>query len=322
MLRQRPKLDYTPVGDLKDIITQYINYKRSLGFIYEIEEGVLFRFSLLSKDYELSKQEIPLALIDAWCMRRISEKSSTHNTRVNTILQFCRYAENYGFRIDYPEIPKIKVNKYQPYIFTKEEISGIFKTADSTEPYPGSLRHIQVPILYRLIYSCGLRATETANIKCRDVDLVNNIISIYEAKFSKERLVPFSDSMGEILKEYIHRFRKDAHPNDYLFPTKYSNHITRSNIYKWFRIILKMSGISHLGLGNGPREHDLRHTFCVHTLQYMQETGMDIYASLPLLSVYIGHTSIKETQHYLRLTSEFYPEILDMLENSGCDIIP
>lgn len=316
------KTDYTPVGYLKNIIVQYINYKRSLGLKYGVEEGVLFRFSLLSKNYDLSENRISLELLESWCMRRINEKSSTHNSRVNTILQFCRYAECYEFKVDYPEIPRIKIKKYQPYIFTKEEISRIFEATDSMSPYPGSLRHIQVPILYRLIYSCGLRASETANIKCKDVDLENNLIAIYEAKSNKDRLVPLSGSMAEVLKEYIFRFRKNADLNDYLFPAKYTDHITRGTIYKWFRIILKLAGISHLGVGLGPREHDLRHTFCVHTLQSMQKSGIDIYAGLPILSVYIGHTSIKETQHYLRLTSELYPEVLEILINSGSDILP
>ncbi|SHD78677.1 hypothetical protein [Schnuerera ultunensis] len=101
MLSRKPKLDYAPIGILSDIITQYINYKRSLGFRYGIKEGILFRFSLLSKDYELMKKEISLELLYARCMRKIGEKPSTHQSRVNTILQFCRYAESYGFKVDY-----------------------------------------------------------------------------------------------------------------------------------------------------------------------------------------------------------------------------
>ncbi|RQV92783.1 MAG: integrase [Calditrichaeota bacterium] len=322
MAVQNRKYNYTPVGNLADIIIQYIRYKRSLGFSYGIEEGVLFRFSLLSHNYPSSSKEIPSGLLQEWCTRRKGEKASTHSSRVNTILQFCRYAGQYGYRVDFPDLPKIKVEKYQPYIFTKEEVAHIFKVADSLEPYPGSLRHIQAPVLYRLLYSCGLRATEAASIKCGDVDLFNGVIAIYEAKFRKDRLVPLSSSMTEVLKTYFFRYRKNALPEDYLFPAKYSDSLTRKNIYSWFRLILKKAGIHHLGRGLGPREHDIRHTFCVHALQSMQEARIDLYAGLPLLSVYIGHKSIKETQHYLRLTAEFYPGILQILIDSGCDIVP
>lgn len=322
MAIQSKKYNYTPVGNLAAIITQYIEFKRSLGLRYGIEEGVLFRFSLLSQSYPSSSEEISSELLQEWCMRRKSEKASTHSSRVNTILQFCRYAVKYGYHVNFPDIPKLKVEKYQPYIFTKEEVAHIFKEADSLEPYPGSLRHIQAPVLYRLLYSCGLRATEAGSIKCGDVDLVNGVIAIYEAKFCKDRLVPLSASMTEMLKGYFFCYRKNSSPEDYLFPAKYSEHLTRRNIYGWFRLILKKARIHHLGKGLGPREHDIRHTFCVHALQAIQEMGIDFYAGLPLLSVYVGHKSIKETQHYLRLTAEFYPEILQMLIDSGCDIIP
>ncbi len=66
----------------------------------------------------------------------------------------------------------------------------------------------------------------------------------------------------------------------------------------------------------------LRHSFCVHCLKKMQTQGIDLYAALPLLSKYVGHASIKETQHYLRLTAEFFPDILDQINKKCQGIIP
>lgn len=37
--------------------------------------------------------------------------------------------------------------------------------------------------------------------------------------------------------------------------------------------------------------------------------GYDVYASLPLLSAFIGHKNLKSTEHYIRLTNQMYPEI-------------
>lgn len=319
---QNSKYDYTPIGPFAATITKYLNHKRSLGFSYGIEEGMLFRFSRLSCSYPLATDEISLELLEEWCTRRKEEKASTHKARVNTVLQFCLFAQTYGFRVEIPEIPRIKTVKYQPYIFTSAEIKRIILEADKLEPYPGSFRHIQAPVLYRLLFSTGLRASEAGSIKCGDIDLNHSIITIYEAKFGKDRLVPLSDSMSAVLNDYYLRYRKEALPSDYLFPAKYNEHLTRKSIYHWFRILLDKAEIPHLGKGVGPREHDIRHSFCVHSLQAMQREGIDLYAGLPLLSVFVGHKSIKETQHYLRLTSEFYPEIIQKLSESGYDIIP
>lgn len=79
-------------------------------------------------------------------------------------------------------MPSIKAKKYQPYIFTSDEIRRIILETDRLEPYPGCLRHIQSPVLFWLLFSTGLRASEAGNIKCGDIALDNGIIAIYEVK--------------------------------------------------------------------------------------------------------------------------------------------
>ena len=81
-------------------------------------------------------------------------------------------------------------------------------------------------------------------------------------------------------------------------------------IYEWFRKVLWEAGISHGGKGQGPRLHDLRHVFSVHSLVAMAELGLDLYYSLPILSEYLGHQSLEATEKYVRLTSEMYPKLI------------
>ena len=64
------------------------------------------------------------------------------------------------------------------------------------------------------------------------------------------------------------------------------------------------SGISHGGKGRGPRLHDLRHTFAVHSVNQMVRQGVYLYRSLPILSIYLGHASVQATERYVRLTEE------------------
>lgn len=68
--------------------------------------------------------------------------------------------------------------------------------------------------------------------------------------------------------------------------------------------------------------HDLRHTFAVHSLAKMAEEGMDLYCSLPILSTYLGHQSLRATNNYVRLTSEMYPELIRKIDIIGFDIFP
>ena len=67
-----------------------------------------------------------------------------------------------------------------------------------------------------------------------------------------------------------------------------------------------------------PRIHDFRHTFSVHSLQKMIDSGTDIYCALPFLSSYLGHTNIYSTEKYVRLVEECFEE----LRNANSNIFP
>ena len=66
--------------------------------------------------------------------------------------------------------------------------------------------------------------------------------------------------------------------------------------------------------GSVPRLHDLRHTFCVRALEQMEAKGFDLYTSLPMLSTYLGHRRITETEYYLRLMESHFSGILNKVE--------
>ena len=54
----------------------------------------------------------------------------------------------------------------------------------------------------------------------------------------------------------------------------------------------------------GPRPYDLRHAFAVHRLTAWYHDGVDLHASLPWLSAYLGHVNVLGTEVYLHATAE------------------
>ena len=86
--------------------------------------------------------------------------------------------------------------------------------------------------------------------------------------------------------------------------------------------LLGKCGINHRGKNEGPRVHYLRHTFAVHTLHRMSSEDVDLYAGLPILSVMLGHASVRESEWYVRLTREFYPEIIEKMSATTGGIFP
>ena len=79
---------------------------------------------------------------------------------------------------------------------------------------------------------------------------------------------------------------------------------------------------SSRGRGRGPRLHDLRHTFAVHRLAEWYREGVDLNALLPVLATYLGHRSITDTQLYLRLTADLFPDLIARSEAAFGHIIP
>lgn len=147
-------------------------------------------------------------------------------------------------------------------------------------------------------------------------------ITIHETKNGEERRLPLSDSLRIVLEQYAGCYRQNACEKEYFFVKRNGEQCSCDSIYKRFRRILFNAGISHGGKGKGPRVHDLRHSFSVHSLAQMADRGLDLYYCLPLLSKYLGHKSLAATETYVRLTAEIYPKLLDEVNRICAFVFP
>lgn len=81
-----------------------------------------------------------------------------------------------------------------------------------------------------------------------------------------------------------------------------------------------MTDLPHTGCG--PRIQDFRHGFAVENLCRWSAEGKDLLKLISSLFAYMGHSDHKTTQYYLHLTSEIYPERVEMLAAEYMDIVP
>jgi integrase len=136
----------------------------------------------------------------------------------------------------------------------------IFANSDRLCPRRYSTIPLVIPVILRILYSCGLRISEAVSLQNKNVDMEKGVLEIKNSKFGKDRLVPMSQSMVNICRQYYRVLHKHSSIDDYFFMKADREPVTRNNVYRRFREILWESGISHGGKGNGPRLHDLRHT--------------------------------------------------------------
>jgi site-specific recombinase XerD len=312
-----------PAASLSRVAAEYVSHKRSLGFKFVIEENVLQRFCLLGQQYVAQENEVPPALIATWFRRRPNEKANTFYARRLCVKNFLQFAMDLGLHSEIPEIQAHRTPAYVPHIFSDAEIKRFFAACDAVPRYAGTLRHVLVPVIFRLLYYCGLRVSEAIGLKRGDVDLLAGVLTIREPKNRQDRYVPMSSSMTAIMRRFSLLDRPSpAKETDNFFTSKHNDHLTRSQVYHWFRLCLEKAGIAHRGKGHGPREHDLRHTFCVHSLKSLCLHGADLYCFLPLLSTYVGHKSIQATQRYLRMTADVFPDLIENIAACCGHVIP
>jgi len=319
--------DYPFSGPLAPLCEQFIQEKRALGYQYNTESWYLSQFSKFTESFDGSCETLPREIVQAWLVRKPLESDKSRYSRYSVISQFAKYMERMGYSAYIPGRDELgKLHKtFAPYIFSHKEISSFFAAADSMTLLPHSIsprKHRIMPVLFRLLYCCGLRVSEAAKLLGEDVDLEHGILTIRNSKFGKTRYVPMSPEMTTVCANYANTRLVGPPGGDWFFAAPDGGHYSTKSIYDTFRELLWKAGISYGGRGKGPRLHDFRHTFCVHCLQRWTAQGGDLTTLLPRLMAYLGHNDFSATEQYLRMTAEVYPEVSRLMEERYGYIIP
>jgi integrase/recombinase XerD len=300
--------------------------KRAVGYKYDAEERVLARFEAFCREEFPGLGTVTRASAEAWITsaRQRGARPATLQGLAAPVRELARWLGRRGteaYVLPAGVLPRPA--RYVPHIYTDRELAALFAQADhchysSEAPF----RHLVMPVLFRTIYACGLRASEARLLLPGDVDTTAGILQVRNAKGGKDRQLPVSGPLRERLASY--RADVAGQPGqDWFFPgSKAGQPLTLLNVYRNFRRFLWQARISHGGRGQGPRVHDLRHTFAVNNLRSWFDRGEDAAALLPVLQAYMGHSSISDTAYYLRLTAESYPQIAGRVRQSAGDIVP
>lgn len=309
---------------LKKQMEGFISYKRAQGYKYESEKESLGRFIKFLEGFGISEDRLSKDAVLEYSNKRTHETAKNHANRVSDLRQFAIYLNEKGYQAHIPAVAKSSkhTSSFVPYIFTHDEILRIFKEVDRLKPNCRYNSAAVYPVLFRMLYGCGLRISEALDLKVKDVDLANGVLSIKKSKYNKDRLVPMSESLNLICRIFYKKIHKNSCQNDYFFKNQNGSRRSNCTVYDQFRELLWESGIPYRGRGKGPRLHDLRHVFCCHSLKEISDKQIDLYCALPVLSTYLGHSSTRATEKYLRLTEELYPDIIKRTENITSYVYP
>jgi integrase/recombinase XerD len=176
--------------------------------------------------------------------------------------------------------------------------------------------------LFGLLSVSGMRVGEALNLKLDDVDLVTAVLTIRGAKFGKSRLVPLHASTCKVLADYIARRQRhwtERPVSPYLFISNRGNRVDASDVSRTFYALSRQIGLRGESDSHGPRIHDMRHVFATNTLVHWYQSGQDPERLLPILSAYLGHVHIADTQWYLNASPELMAEAMRRMERRWGD---
>jgi integrase len=176
------------------------------------------------------------------------------------------------------------------------------------------LRGATYATLIGLLAATGLRPGEALALDRSDVDLQNSMLTIWQTKFGKSRLVPMSASTCAALERY--RQRRNtlvAQPHsEAFFVSERGARLQGSTVRRTFATLTCGVGlraaIGHRRVGRGPRLQDIRHSFATRTLIDWYKAGLDVTVELPKLATYLGHVDVGHTYWYV----EAVPELLQL----------
>lgn len=286
----------------------------------------------LTKQSPLPAWTLDEAFAREWLAPCESRGPNTRLARYHLLRRFCRFLarRRQGTFIPGEPLRPRRRPSPPPYIYSREEVHRLLGSAlsvrDWERQHPCPIRSKTMHAIILLLATAGLRISEGLHLTLQDVDLEHHVLSVRQSKFRKSRLVPISDGTADVLRRY-RDLRLAVAPtgaDEAFFVSGRGKAYSTGRVQQLFRDIAIQAGLRG-PTGRGPRLHDLRATFAVTRLLQWYRDGDNVMNRLPLLSTYLGHACVSDTEVYLRITmalleqanTRFHAFVRDILPSGG-----
>lgn len=262
---------------------------------YEAELGYFNHFLSVKHNGPVYLEDIKLADMEEYLasLKRRNIATATRNRVVYVLRSFNNYCckqelceKNYAELLE-----PVKIIQKERDFITEEELQIL-------------ISKIHQPVIRTVIqtmFYTGGRITEMKNLKLKDVDLENSVLHIIEGKGRKDRDVPISRTLHEILTNYLENIRDhDDIETDFFFAIPKSGSISGNYVNRLLKeAVIELSWEKHI------TAHVLRHSFGTNLL----EKG----ASLVSIQKLLGHANLTVTSRYLHQDKDKLTEAVNLL---------
>lgn len=255
---------------LSQRLDEYLTLRRAMGYSLDSTGRLLQRFAEFA---DLKGQHtITTSLFLDWKASFGNANSNTWSNRLGMVRAFALWLVEYDHQTEVPPYQLIsgKLVRSTPYIYSKKEIVKIIQEAGRL-PSAYGIRASLWQTFFGLISITGMRVSEAIKLARCDVDMANAVVTVLQGKNGKTRQLPINQSVVKQLQGY-------AQLRDRFVETRSDRFFVKENgipptdcgaRYSFSQVCIKV-GLRpeqrYCRHGHGPRIHDLRHTFAVHTI--------------------------------------------------------
>ena len=317
-------MTYSYSSNFKPFIEGLVQQKNAVGINYESAEYYLSNFDRFCRDQFPDETILSRHFVMQWAERKPTEASTTHRIRLTSIRGLAKYMIGLGIDDAYviPERLGGKITRRVPHFFTKEELHAFFSASDRLKPDSNAMaRHLVLPVIFRVIYCCGLRSCEARLLRVEDINLYAGKLTIRASKGPKYRIVMLADDVLQLCRTYHERVSCILPDRIYFFPTDVTGCYKSTSLMIAFTKIWKQAGLETYS-GSKPHIQDLRHNFALVNLNNWVKAGENFNTKLPYLSRFMGHANLKSTDYYLHFVPEFFPVFKEKTRETFDDLVP
>jgi integrase len=302
------------ISKLAPLIDAMIDYKEALGFSRQTHMSSLRNFDRYCAEYAPDTDTVCKDTVLSWLHRELEKPRSGISKKAMAVRLLGKYICATG-RDAYvlPDGYVVEKSTFTPYIFTDAELKALFGAIDNLPAEGGDNTALIMPVMFRLIYTCGLRPNEGRELKRVNINLDTGEVFVTKTKRKKERIVVMSDDMLAYCRKYDKQ-RAAFGGGEFFFPCRNHAAYTERRAGAILNRCWEMANpdVNPDELPN-IRIYDLRHRFASATLNRWLDEGRNLYVMLPYLCAYMGHANMSETAYYIHILPE------NLVQSAGVD---
>ncbi|NJN26076.1 MAG: tyrosine-type recombinase/integrase [Cyclobacteriaceae bacterium] len=273
---------------MTDLFLKYLQYEKRyshhtiLSYKTDLDQ---FQHFLIAQYPETAIAEANHAIIRDWIIS-LSQSSLSENSinrKLVSLRSFYKFLQKKGEIAKNPtaRLTNLKTKKSLPHFVREGDLNQVLDQPLEVHAFAQCRDLLVVEILY----GTGMRLSELISLKISDIDLTTTTLKVL-GKRNKERLIPISRTLANLIQNYIFIKNQDAigNGNPYLIVTNKGEQSYAMMINRIVKKTLQAASVDKKS------PHILRHTYATHLL----ERGADLNAVKDLL----GHQSLAATQVY------------------------